>query len=205
MPAQLGHAGGCTVCAHPERTRIELLLAGGAGQQALGRKYALSKDSIHRHWHNHVTAERKLNLIMGPVQRMELAARVSDENSSVLDHLKTVRAGLYQQYHVALQAGDLNAGSLLAGKLHENFRITAKITGELASSPLVQINNQQTNVTALLDTREFANFQAALIRVLAAFPAARDAVVAEFEHLERQAVPHAVPTEIPALEHPHAD
>src|SRR5580658_3398974 len=85
LPAHVGHAGGCTVCAHVERTRIELLLAGGAGQHAVGRKYGLSKDSVHRHWKNHVTEERRAALIMGPVQRMSLAAQVAEESESVLE------------------------------------------------------------------------------------------------------------------------
>ena len=38
--------GRCTVCGHPERTRIELLLAGGAGQKSVGDKFGLSKDSL---------------------------------------------------------------------------------------------------------------------------------------------------------------
>lgn len=197
--------GRCAVCGHADRTRIELLLAGGAGQKSVGDKFGLSKDSIHRHWHSHVSEERRLNLVMGPVGRMELSARVAEENSSVLDHLKAVRAGIYQQYHAALEAGDRNSGALLAGKLHENLRITAKITGELISSPLVQINNQQTNVTALMGSREFAAFQAALIRTLGRFPEARDAVVVEFERLERQASPQPAPIPVPALEHTHAD
>jgi hypothetical protein len=201
MPAHKGHPGGCKVCEHVERTRIELLLAGGAGQTAVAAKYQLSKHSVHRHWHGHVSEQHRLNLIMGPVGRMELSARVAEENSSVIDHLKIVRAGIYQQYHAALEAGDRNSGALLAGKLHENLRITARITGELISSPLVQINNSQTNVTALLDCREFVTFQATLIRLLDRFPSAREAVVTEFERLARQAVPHPAP----ALEHAHAD
>lgn len=188
------------MCSHPERTRIELLLAGGAGQSAVGKKYGISKDSLHRHWHGHVTDERKANLILGPVQRAELAARVCEETGSVLDHLKVIRAGLYQQYSAAIEAGDRNSGSLLAGKLHENLRIAARITGELTSSPLVQINNSQTNVTALFDSKEFVAFEAALIRVLNRFPEARDAVVFEFEQLEHQARQAPVPVPVPALE-----
>lgn len=197
--------GRCKVCSHPERTRIELLLAGGAGQSAVGRKYDISKDSLHRHWHGHVSDERKANLILGPVQRAELAARVCEETGSVLDHLKAIRAGLYQQYNAAIEAGDRNSGALLAGKLHENLRTVARITGELASGPLVQINNSQTNVTALLDSREFATFQATLIRVLNRFPAARDAVVAEFEALEKQAATAPLPVPVNALEHEHVE
>ena len=49
------------------------------------------------------------------------------------DHLKTVRAGLYELYDAALSAGDRNGGALLAGKLHENLHAVARITGELAN------------------------------------------------------------------------
>jgi len=203
MPAHKGHPGGCRVCAHLECARIELLLAGGAGQKAVGTKFGLSKDSVHRHWRDHVSEERRLVLIMGPVQRQALQARVAEENSSVIDHLKAIRAGLYQQYTAALDAGDRTSGSLLAGKLHENLRIVARITGELASSPLVTINNSQTNITALMDSPQFAQFQARLISILARHPDARDEVVREFEQLERERTAVPIPS-APALEHARA-
>jgi len=203
MAARKGLPGGCLVCAHVERGRIELLLAGGAGQKAVGRKFGLSKDSVHRHWHAHVSEERRLTLIMGPVQVQALRARVAEENSSVIDNLKVIRSGLYQQYTAALEAGDRTSGSLLAGRLHENLRIVARITGELASSPLVTINNSQTNITALMDSPQFAQFQARLIAILARYPDARDEVVREFEQLERERVAVPIPA-APALEHDRA-
>ena len=187
MPALKGKPSGkCVVCAHPERVRIELLLAGGAGQKAIGRKFGMSKDCVHRHWHGHVTEQRRASLILGPVPRQALAAQVCEENTSVLDNLRIVRAGLWNQYDCALEAGDRIAVALLAGKLHNNLQITAKITGELASSPLVQINNQQ-NVSVMIESPEFAQFQARLIAVLRDFPDARVAVLREFERLEATA------------------
>ena len=172
------------MCAHPDKVRIELLLAGGAGQKAVGRKFGISKDSVWRHWQRHVDAQTRARLIMGPVQMHALSAQIAEENTSVLENLRIVRAGLFQQYDAALEAGDRTVGALLAGKLHQNLQITAKITGELASSPLIQVNNTQNNNTAMLDTPAFAAFQARLIGVLRLFPDARDAVIAEFEKLE---------------------
>ena len=107
MPALKGKPSGkCVVCAHPERVRIELLLAGGAGQKAIGRKFGMSKDCVHRHWHGHVTEQRRASLILGPVPRQALAAQVCEENTSGLDNLRIVRAGLWNQYDCALEAGD---------------------------------------------------------------------------------------------------
>jgi hypothetical protein len=202
MTTRRGHPGGCKVCAHVERTRIELLVAGGAGQKAIGTKYGLSKDSVHRHWRDHVPDHRRASLLLGPVPRQALAARVAEENSSVLDNLRIVRAGLYQQYDAALTAGDRQTGALLAGRLHENLRITAGITGELASSPLVSITNNQTNIALLTESQEFLAFRADLIRTLSRFPEARAAVLAEFERIEAEA--SELPA-LPALEHQRDD
>ncbi|EQD36056.1 hypothetical protein B1A_18018, partial [mine drainage metagenome] len=174
----------------------ELLLAGGAGQRAVGDKFGLSKDSIHRHWHGHVSDERKAALILGPVQVQALAAKIAEESESVIDHHKATRAGLYQLYSTALEAGDKTSGALLAGRLTDVNNSIAKITGEMASSPLVQRNT----VNVFMHTREFADFQARLIAVLNRFPDAREAVLAEFDRLE--ALESAGETrELPALEH----
>jgi hypothetical protein len=190
MPVRRGESSGrCTVCSHPERTRIDLLLAGGASQRSLSRKFRLSHYAIGRHWAGHVSDERKASLVLGPVERQELAARLSEESTSVIDHLRAVRSGLYTLFAAALEAGDGGTGALLAGRLHENLNSMARLTGQLASSPLVQINNNTQNNFLSADPA-FAAFQARLIAVLREFPDARNAVIAEFERLE---APAAVP------------
>lgn len=191
--------GRCTVCAHTERTRIELLLAGGAGQKSVADKFGLSKDSVHRHWHGHVPEERRAALLLGPVQVQALAAKVAEESESVIDHHKATRAGLYQFFTTALEAGDKTSGAMLAGRLTEVNNSIARITGELASSPLVQRNT----VNVFMQSQEFAEFQGRLIAVLSRFPEAREAVIAEFERLEalEAAAEPAEHTELPALEH----
>jgi hypothetical protein len=191
MPAHRGQNGRCTVCGVAERARIELLLAGGASLNSVARKFALTRFALGRHWSGHVTEERKAALMFGPVQREALASHLAEESSSVIDHYRAVRAGLYALYDAAVTAGDRNGGALLAGRLHENLAAIARLTGQLAASPLVQVN--QTNI--FFNDPAFASFQADLIRVLSRFPDARDAVLSEFERLE------AAPSQLPALEH----
>ena len=184
MPAHRGEPNGrCTVCSHVEHQRINLQLAGGAKQRPLARKYGLSHHAIGRHWAGHVSDERKAALILGPVQRQALAAQVSEESSSVMDHFRAVRAGLYSLYSAALEARDAHGGALLAGRLHENLNAMARLTGQLASSPLVQINNNQTTNFFIHDPA-FAAFQGRLIAALRPFPEARGAIIAEFERIE---------------------
>ena len=121
------------------------------------------------------------------------AAQVSEEAESVIDHFRAVRAGLYRLYDAALEAGDRNGGALVAGRLLTCLDSMARLTGQLASSPLIQ-NNVQNNFYLL---PEFAAFEADLIRVLSRFPDARAAVLQEFERLE------TTPVQRPALEHQH--
>ena len=170
----------CTICGHAERSPAEMLLAGGVSQAAVARKYAMSQDALQRHWKNHVTAERKANFLIGPVQRQALAAQVAEESASVLDHHKAVRAGLYRLYDAAIEGGDRTGGALVAGRLTDVNNAIAKITGELASSPLVShvhnnltISNQVTDVVMPV-----------LMRALEPFPEARRAVIDAFRSAE---------------------
>lgn len=180
----------CRVCKHAARIEIELLLAGGAGQKALASRFGMSKDSIHRHWSRHIDAKRKARLLVGPVQEQALRARIAEEASSVVDLLRATRAGLFESYDLALKISDLNAVAQLASKIHENLKIAGNISGELASSPLVQINNNQQNNIAMLESPDFVRFQARLIAVLRDYPEARNAVLAEFEKFD---APDALP------------
>lgn len=190
MAAHRGQpTGKCTVCVHIERTRIELLILGGASQRSVGRKYGLSHHSLCRHFQNHISEERKANLILGPVQRMQFAARVAEESESVLDHFKVTRSGLYGLFDNAVTAGDGQTGALVAGRLNEVNRLIANLTGQLASSPLIS----NTNNIAILSSPLMADLQEMLIRTLQPFPDARAAVLAGLEHLSRRAIPQAAP------------
>lgn len=195
MPVPAGHPSGkCTLCGHADRVRIELqLAAGGASLNALARKYGISRHVLGRHWENHVSEARRAALVLGPVKQFSPAAQVSEEAESVIDHFRAVRAGLYRLYDAALEAGDRNGGALVAGRLLTCLDSMARLTGQLASSPLIQ-NNVQNNFYLL---PEFAAFEADLIRVLSRFPDARAAVLQEFERLE------TTPVQRPALEHQH--
>lgn len=190
MTAKGAITGRCAACRHPERARIEFLMATGAGAHSIARKFSVGHDTIYRHWKLHVPESRKIALKHGPVSQAALAARVDEEASSVLDHLKIVRAGLYQLYDSAVEAGDINGAALVAGQLHKNLNAVARLTGELAESPLIQ---SQVNIFV---SPQFAELQATLIRVLAQFPEARTTVIHEFRKLEAR-------SSAPVIEHEH--
>jgi len=173
----------CSICRHPDRPRMEVLIAGGASIKAVAKTCHVSYWPLYRHWSNHVSHTRRQQLLMGPVPTAALAARLADENCSVLDNLKYLRLNLYRLFDAAVEADDRNGGSLVAGKLHENLNQVARITGELSQSPLVVTQNN------FYVSPQFAQLQGALLRVLADYPEARAAVIHAFRELESQTGP----------------
>ncbi|MGY3358825.1 hypothetical protein ACVWZK_005488 [Bradyrhizobium sp. GM0.4] len=172
----------CTVCAHDERWRIELLRAGGASLDSLATKFGLSKDAIGRHWHNHVSAEMKASYLVGPAQLAELAAKAADEGASVLDHFRCVRTLLMSQLAATTEAGDARGAAIVAGQLVGVLEKIGKVTGEIATIAQGTINIQ--NNVAIVNSPQFAKVQAAQLAALAPFPEARAAVVAAWRALE---------------------
>jgi hypothetical protein len=179
----------CRVCKHPERPRIELLVAGGASHRSVGAKFGLSHYSIGRHW-KHTPEERKVALAIGPVGEAALAARVSEESASVLDNLRAVRAGLWHLFDMAVTAGDRSGGSLLAGRLNENLNSVARLTGQIMQSPMIQ--NTTINL-GLRENEQFERLKLEIVRILSNHPAALADVIREFERVEQSS--------LPALEH----
>jgi hypothetical protein len=193
MPIPAGcPSGRCKLCGHVERVRIELQLAvGGASMNALARQYGVSRHALARHWAHHVSETRRSALVLGPVKQISLAAQLSEEAESVIDHYRAVRAGLYKLYDAAIDAGDRNGGALVAGRLLTCLDSMARHMAPYA--PLIQNNTQ---VNFYLEP-EFASWQADLIRVLQRFPDALEAAITEFEKLEAA----ATSGRLPALEH----
>jgi hypothetical protein len=83
---------------------------------------------------------------------------------------------------LAGQASFRTGGALVAGRLLRCLDPMARITGQLATSPLVQVNN---TTTVFTHDPGSARFEAQLIRVLSRFPNARAAVIAEFQKFDR--------------------
>jgi hypothetical protein len=188
----------CTICAHPEKWRIELLRAGGASLESLAQKFSVGKVAIHRHWHNHVTDEMRAGYLAGPVQLQELAAKAADTGTSVLDNLHAVRVILMGHLATATEAGDGNMAANIASRLTHTLETIAKISGELgalATNATFHITN---NVQLLAESPAFMRVQACLLRALAPFPDARAAVVSALRECDESA-PVANPARMAAL------
>src|SRR2546423_8285228 len=115
--------GRCQGCDHPERVRIERFLAAGASIKGAARKFAINYHALRRHWRNHVSAEARATYVAGAgASKDQLEEIVADESLGLLDHYRIIRAALYQGFSAAAELADSHSLTLLAGRLHENFR-----------------------------------------------------------------------------------
>jgi hypothetical protein len=176
--------GRCHICQHVERQRMEMLCAGGATMRSVSAKFGVNRESLRRHYVDHVEPERKIALTFGPVQRAHLESHLAEESTSVIDHYRAVRSGLYALYDAAVTAGDRTGGALVAGRLLTCLDSMAKLTGQWLQSPMVVNNNTQNNV--FINDPGFAAFQSQLIAALRPHPAARAAVIACFAKLDAE-------------------
>jgi hypothetical protein len=174
---------GCIVCHHAKRAQIEMLRAGGATLRTIARRFGppLDKDNISRHFKNHVSRERRVELVAGPVKVQELAGKAAEESRGLLEQLQIVRAVLLNQFLVAAEAGDRYGVVTVAAQLMVALRELGRLTGELRELSGVTINQ---NVVNLFAMPEFMRLQEGLLRVARTHPAARADIVAVLRGLD---------------------
>jgi hypothetical protein len=160
------------------------LKAGGASLDALSRKFGISRDSIDRHWHRHVSAETKTNYLCGPAELAELANKAAQEGDSVLDHLRMCRVVLTSQLAAVSEAGDARGTAYVTGQLVNVLASIARVTGELGDLARSTTYNVTNNVAVLQENPAFARLKSALLRALGPYPDARNAVINALRHLE---------------------
>jgi hypothetical protein len=190
MARQKGsRTGRCQGCNHLERVRIERLLAAGASMKGTAWKFAIDYHALRRHWINHVSTEARAAYIAGAgATKDQLEAIVADESLAIIDHYRIVRGGLYKGFGAASEIGDGNALALLAGRLHENLRDCARLTGELQRGPLLNIQNN------VLVNPDYMKSIARIVSAVAPYPEARAAVIMALRDLDSASDP------LPALE-----
>jgi hypothetical protein len=187
----------CQICRHEQRWRIELLRAGGASLDSLAAKFNVERDSIWRHWHRHVTDEAKASYLCGPTDMAKLGEKAALEGDSVLDYLRMCRATLVAQMAAMNDAGDARGATYVASQLTKTLEAIARVTGELGG--LATTFNITTNNVAVLEHPVFARMQAAMLRALGPFPAAREAVVDALHSLDSETARTPAAQAIPAI------
>ena len=185
----------CSICAHADRPRIEALRCAGASLDACAKKFDVSRDSLHRHMHAHVTDDAKAQYLANvPIQ--ELAQLAASEGTSVLEYLSLVRSVLMQEFQLASQAHAHHATSALAGRLNETLKLIGTISGEMSELARITING---NVN-VMNHPAIATLQAKILEALEPFPSAAQAVVTALRSFDDERAPAAA-TDMKTIEH----
>ena len=146
------------------------------------REFGVGRDALHRHWHLHVSARRKAELLAGPVEIEKLANRAAEEDRSLIDYLSILRSALFKLFMDAKASGRTFEANAISGRLLSVLEAIGKVNGQLRSVGIT-INNQQINSASVLSDAEVARVQAIIIRTLRPFPEARAAVIAALENV----------------------
>jgi len=171
----------CKTCKHAERARAELMLASGVSIRAVSRKFGLDYHCVRRHWLHHVSDTRKTTLVAGPLKIGELVDRATEEGKSVLDHLRVLRAIVYDQMAAAHEANDRHAIGMLAGRALEILRELGRVTGELVRVGAGGVHIEQANFFL---SPVFHQFEAAVLEASRRHPEARMALVSILREVE---------------------
>ena len=164
----------CTICNHPARPQIDLAIATGLSKRAVAERFGVSRDAVWRHAQAHLTAEMRAALATKLLQREGDTRRILlEEGAGVTEALKAIRGPLFGLFLAAIDTGDSKAAVALAGRLHENLALVAKLTGEL-------VPHAGTSITTILLSPDFQRLRAELIGALAHYPEAQAEVTAVF-------------------------
>jgi hypothetical protein len=170
----------CKCCLHRELAGINLALARGVSVRALARRYRLSIDSLFRHRQNHLPPQLRASLIAGPdLDGVDLDKLRETESQSLLANLIALRGRLFAIVDVAEEAGDGTMLARIAGQLHNNLEITARLVGSLS--------NGHTSITNVLIQPQYVEMRVELVEALRPYPEAARAVAAVLHTIETKA------------------
>ena len=132
----------CTVCQHPERSRIDYLVASGTSQRAVAKMFGVVQQYLSRHFAAHVTARYKQMVAASyNASYDKLLEDATKANSESVDILNLLIRGHTQMWACAQEAGDHKMMSVHSQRTLEAVSLRSKITLELASPGTITVNN----------------------------------------------------------------
>jgi hypothetical protein len=172
----------CHVCKHRELAAINLALARGVSPRAIAKRYEIGEASLYRHARRPhcLPPQLKAKLIAGPsIAGVDLDKVKETESQSLLMHLIGIRNRLFAALDSAEEMGDGGMLSRVVGQIHHNLELTGKLLGDLGVG--------STTINNVLVLPAYVEMRVELVKALAPFPAARQAVAKVLHALEGKA------------------
>lgn len=196
--------GRCKVCSLPGdvRARLERLHVGGASDVALAREFAeygINRFTIMRHVknENHLSRQRKAELLAGPVRIHDLANKAALESKSLLEYLQISRSVLFNQFLNAAEASDRYSVATLAPQLLASLKELGKLSGELRSLAGISVTTNNFLISA---DPQYPQLESGLLRIIERHPEARVDVMALLAELEANSTPGSNGAGYPMIE-----
>jgi hypothetical protein len=135
---------------------------------------------LYRHSANHLPPQLRAKLIAGPsVEGVDLDRLREAESQSLLMNLVNLRGRLFCSLDVAEEHGDSAMAARVCAQLHRNLEITGELLGDLAAGT--------TTINNVVVLPAYVQMRVALVKALAPFPQAREAVAKVLHRVESKA------------------
>ena len=122
----------CTVCQHPERGRIDYLIASGASMGSVGEQFGLTKQRLSAHYQKHVSARFKLMCAAQHLASFEdMLKNATEANIEAVDLCNLLIKGHMQRWAANLESGGDVMMAKHAAKVLETLELRSRITLEL--------------------------------------------------------------------------
>src|SRR3954451_12797559 len=154
----------CTICTHPDRPAIDMMLVNGRSLRDIAGRFSISKSALERHRAEHLPAT------MVKAQEAEDVAHAID----VVKQLKAINTACLAVLGDARKAGDGELVLKAVDRVQRQIELQAKLLGNLDDRPQI----------SLVTAPEWLVVRATLLQVLQGYPEARAAVAASLLALE---------------------
>ena len=141
----------CKTCGHPERGRIDYLLASGASIRATAEQFGIVFQNLSLHFKNHVTDRFKAMCAAQHLASFEEALKNATEaNAETLDLINLLLKGHFQRWGANLEVGADERMNSHSSRIAHLIELRSRITLELQEPRNLVINNYLTRDAAQL-------------------------------------------------------
>jgi hypothetical protein len=144
----------CQTCQHPERGRIDYLLAGGASIRATAKQFGITFQKLSGHYQKHVSDRYKKMVAaqQGP-SFDKLLTEATEASAETLDLLTMLIRGHSSRWAIAMEAGDDRNMASHSQRILQAVEMRARITLELQP----EARNLTVNNFLMRDAAELSN------------------------------------------------
>jgi hypothetical protein len=144
----------CRVCQHPERGRIDYLLAGGASLRPIGQQFGLPIENLSNHSKKHISPRYKQMVGASHLDSFEeLLKGATEANAETIDTLTLLIRGHTQRWAICMKAGSDKLMSQHATRVMAAIELRSRVTLELQP----EARNITVNNFMMKDAAELTN------------------------------------------------